>query len=420
MTTAVQDHVDRRAGVWQQMQEIYSRRDTTTGLLSAEDSAAYDRAEQEFDSLEQVIERETRHTAHQTAMSTVDRTGVVGPATNPAASTGVDDERYAQAFRNFLREGMTDLEAEDRTIMRQAQRALPKEAQGVGTGAAGGFAVPPEFRNVFVETLKWYGPMLEVSEILDTDSGADIPWPTNDDTANVGAILAENTQVTEQDVTLGTANIGAYMYTSKLVRASYQLLQDRPDFDTWLARKLGERIGRILNQHFTTGTGTGQPDGFVTGAAVGGTGTGSFATTGGITYASVVDALESIDPAYGAIGGQIWMMHQTARKQLRKLLDSQNRPLWEPSLQVGTPDSLMGYAVRLNNDMPTLAQSSKSIAFGNFREGYLVRQVRELTTLRLAERYADFLQVGFLAFQRADGTLQNANAIKILQTSTTA
>lgn len=419
MTATVQELVDRRAGIWQQMQEIYDRRDITTGLLSAEDSAAYERAEADFDALEAEVTRAQRHAALAASMSQVDRTGVTPPNGVPP-SQEVQDEEYARAFSAFLREGINDLEPAQRKLMQDRRRDLPKGAAGVGTGAAGGYAVPPEFRNIFIETLKWYGPMLDVAETFSTDSGANIPWPTNDDTANVGAILAENTQVTEQDVTLGTNALDAYMYTSKLVRVSFQLLQDRPDFDTWLARKLGERIGRIWNQHFTTGTGVSQPDGFVTSAAVGGTGTGSFAGGNSFTYDTLIDVLESLDPAYGAGDGLTWMMHQTARKVIRKMKDTQNRPLWEPSIQAGTPDSLMGYPVRLNNDMPTLAQSSKSVAFGNFREAYVIRQVRDIATLRLTERYADYLQVGFLAFARADGTLQNGNALRLLQTTTTA
>jgi HK97 family phage major capsid protein len=93
--------------------------------------------------------------------------------------------------------------------------------------------------------------------VIDTDSGAPMNWPTVNDTANVGAILAENTQVTEQDVTFGQTPLGAYMYTSRLVRVSYQLLQDSAfNLDEFLRDILGERIGRILNQHFTTGTGS--------------------------------------------------------------------------------------------------------------------------------------------------------------------
>jgi HK97 family phage major capsid protein len=414
---------EQRANIWDQMQKIYDRPDR-----SAADDEQYDRLEEQFDKLEKDIERSERHDAREAELNSVDRSGVV-PSPRTADAEPTANEAYVAAFNSFLKNGMQELEREEREVLRAGwvDGKEFKAAAGVGTGAAGGYSVPPAFRDTFVETMKWYGPMLVEAEVIDTNTGANLPWPTNDDTGNVGAILAENTQVTEQDVTLGQASLDAYMYTSKLVRVSYQLLQDRPDFDTWLARKLGERVGRILNQHFTTGTGTAQPDGIVTSATVGVTGTGSFATTGGITYDNLVDIVESLDPAYGNADGGTgeapglkFMLHQSARKALRKLKDGQQRPLWEPSLQAGVADSLMGYPVRINNDMPTLATSSKSVLFGNIRQAYVARIVRELTTLRLTERYADFLQVGFLGFERADGTMQDVNAVRVFQTTATA
>ena len=163
-----------------------------------------------------------------------------------------------------------------------------------------------------------------------------------------------------------------------------------------------------------------QPDGIVTGSTVGATSTGSLATTGGITYDSLVDLVESLDPAYGGAGGLKFMGHQSARKAIRKIKDSQGRPIWEPSIQAGTPDLLLGYQFRLNNDLATMAQGSKSLLFGNIKQAYVIRLVSGVVTLKLVERYADFLQNAFLAFQRADGTLQDANAVKVHQTTATA
>ena len=421
---------EQRANLWSQMQEIMetarARSEDGTPDLSAEEAQTYDRLEEKFDNLEEVINRGERHEAREKA-NQPDRTGVVPPDGGPSDED--QDESYARAFSNFLQHCVLDMDPAERQLIQAGFKADPdiKAAAGVGTGSAGGYAVPALFRDRFVETMKWYGPMLEEAEVIETETGANLPWPTNDDTGNVGAILGENTQVTEQDVTLGTASLDAYMYTSKLVRVSLQLLQDRPDFDTWLARKLGERVGRILNQHFTTGTGTAQPDGIVTSATVGVTGSGSLATTGGVSYANLVDLVEALDPAYGNAAdgngeapGLKFMMHQSARKALRKLVDGQNRPIWEPNMQAGAANLLLGYPVRINNDMPTVAQNSKSLLFGNIRQAYVARIVKELTTLRLTERYADFLQVGFLAFERADGTMQDANAVRVFQTTPTA
>jgi HK97 family phage major capsid protein len=421
---------EQRANIWDQMQEIMDTAARENRPLSAEEEQKYDRAEAEFDRLENQVNRQERHEQRAAANRTVDRAGVVAPDNGLGDGDDAEtDAAYERVFQSFLKEGLLDMTHEDRQVLQSQFRQDKdiKNAAGVGSGAAGGYAVPALFRDKFVETMRWYGPMLEEAEHIDTASGATLPWPTNDDTANVGAILGENTAVTEQDVALGTANLDVFMYTSKLVRVSFQLLNDRPDFDTWLARKLGERVGRILNQHWTTGTGTNQPLGIVTAATVGVTGTGSFATTGGISYDNVVDLVEALDPAYGnAAGGNgnapglKFMMHQSARKALRKLKDGQQRPLWEPSLQAGATDSLLGYQTRINNDMPTLAASSKSVLFGNIYQAYVTRTVQELTALRLTERYADFLQVGFLGFQRGGGTMQDANAVRVLQTTATA
>lgn len=336
---------------------------------------------------------------------------------------GVAAADYARAFGEFLRHGMGGVEAEHRAILRKGfVDGKELRAQGVATGTAGGYFVPVGFRNKIVDAMKAFGQVRNVAEVITTETGNDLPWPTADDTANVGAILAENTQVTEQDVVLGQATLGAYTYTSKLVRVSLQLLQDSAfDIESWLSRKLGERISRATNAHFTTGTGTAQPDGVVTSATIGKTGaTGQTLT---VIYNDLVDLIHSIDPAYRNERSR-WMSHDLSLATIRKIRDDSGgaglgRPIWEPSAQLGVPDSLLGYPIEPNNDMPVMAANAKSILFGDFFTAYVVREVLGVQMLRLEERYADFLQVGFLAFMRTDGTLQDAGAVKAYRNSAT-
>lgn len=407
---------EQRASLFEKMKAVSDRASAENRLLSAEEVATYDRIDAEYTQVEDEIDRREAAQAREKNMVRRDPSGTL----EDGGQVVGDGEAYNRVFTNFLRRGMADLSPEDKAVMSgKASQIL--NAAGIGTGAAGGFTVSPEFRDKLIETQKWYGPMLQEAEVIHTETGAQLPWPTSDDTANVGAILAENTQVTEQDGTFGTANIDAYMYTSKMVRVSYQLMQDSAfDLGAWLPRKLGTRLGRILNQHFTTGTGTNQPDGIVTSATVGATSTGSFAATGGVSFDNLIDLIEALDPAYGGGEGLKFMGHQSVRKAIRKLKDGQGRYLWEPSVKEGVPNQVQGYPFILNNDMPTLAASSKSLLFGNIRDAYLIRIVRDMQTMRLQERYADFLQVGFLAFERADGTLQDANAVRVLQTTATA
>ncbi len=413
MPSRLQELIDRRANVWSQMQDIMAR--ATDGDLSAEDRSAYDAAEADLDNLGEQIERQQRHEERGRQFDHVDRTGVVPEPRDGNRDTGVGDaeSRYAEAFTAWARRGTADLSAEERAALRGGWvDGSELRAQGVATQAAGGYLVPAAVRNRIVEAITYVAPMRQYAEVITTDTGASLPWPTVDDTANEGAILGENTQVTEQDVVFGQADIGAFMYTSKMVRVSFQLLQDNAfNLEGWLAGALGARIGRIQNRHFTVGTGTSQPDGIVTSSPVGKVGAGGQTTT--VTYDDLIDLTDSIDIAYA--NNQRFMLSQSARRVIRKLKDTAGRPLWEPSIQVGAPDTLLGYGIVLNNHVPAPAASAKSILFGDFNSAYLVRDVSGFQLLRLSERFADYAQVGFVGFQRSDGTMQNSAAVRAYQ-----
>lgn len=404
---------DKRANIWEQMKAIMDA--AGPDGLSAEKAAEYDRLEGDLDRIGDEITRAEAFAKHQAAFDTVDRRGVMPPADQTGGDFGDEPAKgYTEAFARWMRNGLGGLDTDDQRILRAGfvKDDAIRNAAGVGTGSAGGFTVPPAFRQRIIEQITFVAAMRQLAEVISTETGAELPWPTVDDTGNEGAILGENTQATEQDVTYGENSIGAYMYTSKIVRASLQLLNDNAfDFEAWLGRALAARIGRIQNRHFTVGTGVGQPDGIVTSAPVGVTASAVAA----ITYDELVDLTDSIDTAYTNAGNARFMMSQSARKALRKLKDSQGRPLWEPSLQAGTPDTLMGYGLTLNNYMSAPAAGAKSVLFGDIRDAYLIRDVSDFALLRLSERYADFLQVGFIGFQRSDGTLQNASSVRTLQ-----
>jgi HK97 family phage major capsid protein len=186
-----------------------------------------------------------------------------------------------------------------------------------------------------------------------------------------------------------------------------------------LGEMLGERIGRIQNTHFTTGAGTTLPFGITVQSTLGATGSAG----GGIAYVDLVNLEHSVDIAYRQ-QGSAFMMHDTKVAALKKLLGTDGRPIWLPaqesSMSRGFPATLLGYPVWTNNDMATaVTTGTKAVLFGALSK-YLIREVVGVTLLRLDERYADFHQVAFLAFARADGNLLNAgtNPIKHLALTT--
>lgn len=403
--THVTDLLARRANVWSQMQEITGRAETEGRTMTTEERASWDAAEADLTGLSETIERLERSA----------RLAVTDNPPAPAEGEDRDDNaRYSRAFGSWLRRGIAGIPVEDRDFFQSRFTELDVRAQSSGTTTTGGYAVPQGFWDTVTETMKAYGGILAAAQVITTESGNTVPWPTVDDTSNVGAILAENTQVTSQDITFGQGSLGAYTYTSKLILASLQFLQDVAiDAESFIGRQIGIRIGRALAAHLATGTGTGQPKG-IAGSAGFATGkTGANGQTTSVTFDDLVDLIHSIDPAYRQSGTCKWVLADSSLKVVRKLKDGQNRPLWEPSVQAGIPDQLLGYGIVVDNGMPTMAANAKSIAFGDIFSGLVVRQVAGGQVLRLTERYADYLQVGFLGFGRYDATINDAAAVRL-------
>jgi HK97 family phage major capsid protein len=398
---------EQRARVWEQSKALLDEVTARADGFSAEENETWERLDGELTSLTEKIERGEKLLEADARDAEI--------VEEREDRSGTPQERYNDVFAKYLRGGMHDLDGEERRVL--AGRVDGElRAQGVGTGGAGGYTVPEGFWNRVVERRKAFGGVQEVANVITTETGQDLPWMTNDDTSNVGAILSENTQISEQDVTFGTESLGAYLYTSKLIRVSYQLMQDSAiDIEGFLASKMGERLARIHNTHQTVGTGTGQPEGLVTGATTGKT-TGN-ATA--ITYNEIVDLIHSVDPAYRGPGAR-FMFSDGVLAYLRKIVDDSGgsglgRPLWEPSVQVGEPNTIHGYPYTINQDMAsTVATTNTTMLFGDFNAGYVIRDVKGLSVVRLDERYADYLQVGWFAYDRQDSLVDDSNAFKAM------
>lgn len=410
MSARLRNLLEERAKAWSQVQDIQARREAEGYEPAAEDGETYTRALDDVERLSQEIEAEERAARLQSVMNAP--AGDVR-ATNPrvaSAGEGGEDESYRDVFTRFVRQGALELSADERRVLQERfVQSDEIRAQAAGTAAAGGYTVPTEFRDKLVETLKAFGGILQVAEVLSTDTGAPMQWPTNNGTAVKGAIVGENTQVTEQDEVFGQGELGAFMYTSKIIRASFQFLQDSAiDPNSWLARRCGERIGRAAADHFAIGTGSGQPQGLTVGLTL----DHETAAAGKVGYDDLVDLEHQVDPAYRSRGR--YVLSDSALRELRKLKDTQGRPLWVPTVQGGVPSTINGHEYTVDNSMPAFEAEAKPIVFGDIATAYVVRLVNGAQVLRLTERYADYLQVGFLGFQRIDAVVQDTAAAATL------
>lgn len=317
-------------------------------------------------------------------------------------------------FNKWARGGDRAMSADDWSIIRNATSTT--------TPAEGGYTVPTEVAGSVMEALKAFGGVREVATVISTASGAPINFPTSDGTSEIGEIVAENTTATDLDPSFGVVTLQPYKFSSKVVAIPYELLQDSTvDIVGFVSARLGTRLARAQNIFFTTGTGTAQPKGVVTAAAAGIVGAAGQTTS--VTFENLVDLFHTIDPAYRESPGVAFMMNDACLRVIRKLKDSQNRPVFLPGFQglsAELPNEVLGKKVVINQDMSVMGANVKSILFGDFSR-YTIRDVMGMTLFRFDDSaYAKKGQVGFLAWTRTGGTLTDAGApIKYYQNSAT-
>jgi HK97 family phage major capsid protein len=328
-------------------------------------------------------------------------------------SSGRDDTPEARNFTAYLRTGAIAPE------MRAAGEGAP--------GTAGGYLVPPGWWQRLQVALKAYGGTAADFQQLPTDTGQPMLWATTDPTTTVAVQIAEGAQVSDVYYVFGQGQLGAYMYTSGVQKVSFQLANDSAfDVDAFVQARVAESLGRKEAADAISGTGTNQPLGIITAlnaASTSGSG-GVFTTTTGVkvnmlgstangadqvaegsaagtlaprTFLSVI---KSVDPAYRGLGAK-WYMNDVTLQNSRAIVNGFGDPFFKEAQ--GADPTIYGYPVVVDNNIPPLtATTSSGIIFGHLESAMVLRRVRDTGILRLEERYADLLQVGYIGYERVD------------------
>ena len=313
------------------------------------------------------------------------------------------------AFEKYLRNGMGSLNANERSIMGELRGT---STQIAGTDSLGGFLVPQDFSNELDMATLFTGEVERLAKKLNTAGGALLDYPTINDTATDAGLTAEAAAVTVQDMTFANAQLSAYNYASQ-VRVSMQLLQDNAfDLNAFLAEAMGERIARATNAAFTTGTGSSQPQGIITGASLGNTAASATA----ISADDILDLIHSIDPSYRNKPTFGLMANDSVIAAIRALgLGSANDfPIFIPSMEAGQPDKLFGFNLYYNNDMESAITTGKKTLLAADFSKFVVRSAGGVQMVRLNERYMDELEVGFVSYARKDAKVLDSRAVKYL------
>jgi HK97 family phage major capsid protein len=196
--------------------------------------------------------------------------------------------------------------------------------------------------------------------------------------------------------------------------------------EEWLAREIGSEFARAEGAAFINGTGTNQPKGFLqqttsnAGDATRAFGTLQFVASGNATSFDTAPELKLIDLVHslkaGHRQGAVWIMNTATLAMVRKFKAADGSFLWQPGLMDGAPARLLGYPVIEADDMPDVAAGAFPIAFGNFRNGYLIAE--RTATQILRDPYTNKPYVNFYATKRVGGQVLDSEAIKLLKIST--
>lgn len=390
---------EKRAKVWDAAKAFLDAK-SKDGVLSAEDTATYEKMEADVVNLGKDIERLERQAAIDAELAKATSAPI---ATKPGAGAGAKGEEktgratdeYKASFWNAMRV--------------KAPSAGVYNALQIGTDSEGGFLVPDEFERTLVQALEEENISRTLAKIIQTSSGdRKIPVVA---TKGSASWIDEEGAFPESDDAFSQVSIGAYKLGT-MIKVSDELLNDSVfDLESYIATEFTRRIGAKEEEAFFTGDGKGKPTGIL--AAAGGAEVG--VTTAGataITADEVIDLFYSLKSPYRK--NAVWVLNDATVKAIRKLKDNQGQYLWQPSLVAGTPDMILGRPVKTSAYMPVAAAGAKTIAFGDFGYYWIAdRQGRSFK--KLSELYAATGQVGFLGSQRVDGKLILSEAIKVMQ-----
>ena len=390
----------KRANLWENAKDFLNTHQDENGLMSAEDAATYDKMEadiQDYTAQIERMERQAKIDAQMSAWNGSPLIGAPGAGTRqPEARTGIASDNYAEDYNCYLR-----------------GRALVHNVMSEGVDANGGYLVPTEFERQIVTALDDNNVIRSVANVIKTAAERKIPVAASHVAAQW---TAENGAYTESNPTFAQKAIDAYKETA-LAKVSIELLQDSMfSVEAYLANEFGRAFGILEEEAFCVGTGTGQPTGIFNAyddnAPVGGEINVITGTSGAVKGDDLISLIYALKAPYRK--NAKFLMKDSSVAEIRKLKDGNGVYMWQPSLQAGQPDKLLGYDLLTSAYAPEIAANALPVAFGDFHS-YWISDRSGITIQRLNELYSANGQVGFIATKRCDGKTILHEGIQLLK-----
>jgi HK97 family phage major capsid protein len=382
--TKLQELIEKRAKAWEGAKAFVESKKDKDGLLSDEDVKTYHEMESKIQQFTDEIDRTTRMDAMERELSK--------PVNTPLTAKPMGDMKESEVKPSSVyKEAM--LKAL-RSNFRQIDNVLQEKVD-----ADGGYLVPEEYDNRLIQTLNGENIMRSLANIITTSGDHKINIAATNPAA---AWIEEGGQLTFGEATFKQVLLDAHKL-HVAIKVTEELLYDSAfNLEDYILEQFGKALANAEEDAFLNGDGTGKP-------------TGIFHETNGGTHLTEVTAFKSDD-----IINLIHALKRPYRKNaafimndkliaiVRKLKDGNGAYMWQPSYQVGEPDTLLGYPVYTSAFAP-----EGKIAFGDFSY-YNIGDRGTRSFKQLTELFAGNGMIGFVAKERVDGKLILPEAVQIL------
>ena len=324
--------------------------------------------------------------------------------------------KHHEEFERFFRKGVESEELQE----------MERKTLSVGTDPDGGYTVPVQMETAIDRVITEISPIRQIARVVQV-STASYKRRTSLGGATSGWVGEQTSRPQTDTPTLAVQEYPVHELYA-MPAATQSILDDSAiSIDNWLADEVSIEFAQQEGAAFVNGNGAAKPTGFLQGDIVdesswswGKTGRiktgtdGAFDTSSsGAQATNIIDLVYALKPAFR--GNARFVMNRSTVSEVMKFRDADGRPLWQSGLREGQPDILQGYAITEAEDMPDIANDSYSIAFGDFRRGYII--VDRIGTRVLRDPYSSKPYVLFYTTKRVGANLGHYDAIKLLQFS---
>lgn len=386
---------EKRAKAWEAAKNFLDSKRGNDGLLSAEDTATYDKMEADVVALGKEIERLERQASIDAELARP----TSNPITNQPGAGHCDEPKTGRASDAYRQDMLKAL----RTNFRQITNVL---SEGIDTD--GGYLVPEEYDRRLIDGLTEENIFRKLATTITTSGERKINIAGSKPAA---AWIDEGEELTFGDAKFAQINLDAHKL-HVAVKVTEELLYDNAfGLENYLLRAFSKALGNAEEDAFLNGDGAGKPLGIF--AETGGADVGvTAASATAITADEIINLVYSLKRPYRK--NAKFIMNDQTISLLRKLKDGNQAYLWQPSVQAGEPDRLFGYEVLTSPYVPVVEAGKPVIAFGDFSY-YNIGDRGTRSFAELKELFAGNGMIGFVAKERVDGKLVLPEAIKVLK-----